>query len=179
MGMAFDFRDVWNVRIQTTGRPNGRSDRRDQSHFIIGSSPWSRIRLPGLPYGDPAFIAVFWGASTAIAGSTRFALRTWLRRLRVQGRDSRNILIIGSNQRAIAFAKRIRAKPELGYRLIGFADDEWSGAEALRQEGWSLVCNLENISTFLRRSVVDEVIIAGSLCQQHGRGSLAEAYRPG
>ena len=119
----------------------------------------------------PAFIAVFWGASTAIAGSTRFALRTWLRRLRVQGRDSRNILIIGSNQRAIAFAKRIRAKPELGYRLIGFADDEWSGAEALRQEGWSLVCNLENISTFLRRSVVDEVIIAVPLRSFHDHAS--------
>ena len=115
----------------------------------------------------PRFIAVFWAVSTLIAVSTRFVLRTWLRRLRVRGRDSRNVLIVGSNQRAIAFAKGIRSKPELGYRLIGFADNEWTGAETLRQNGWSLVCNLEDISTFLRRSIVDEVIIAVPLRSFH------------
>lgn len=120
---------------------------------------------------NPAFIGVFWAVSTLIAGSSRFALRTWLRRLRMRGRDSRNILIIGSNHRAIAFAKKIRSSPELGYRIIGFADDEWSGAEALRQEGWSLVCDLANISTFLRRSVVDEVIIAVPLRSFHDHAS--------
>ena len=115
----------------------------------------------------PRFVGVFWVVSTFIAISTRFALRTWLRRLRVRGRDSRNILVVGSNQRAIAFAKGIRSRPELGYRLIGFADDEWSGSEALRQNGWSLVCSLEEISTYLRRSVVDEVIIAVPLRSFH------------
>jgi len=77
------------------------------------------------------------------------------------------MLIVGSNRRAIEFAKSIKSAPELGYRVIGFADDEWSGAEDLRRDGWSLVCNLEDLREFLRRSVVDEIVLAVPLRSFH------------
>jgi exopolysaccharide biosynthesis polyprenyl glycosylphosphotransferase len=119
----------------------------------------------------PRFVAIFWAFSTAVAVVTRVTLRTWQRRLRSHGRDSRNMLIVGSNKRAIEFAKMVQSKPELGYRIIGFADDEWAGAEELRSHGWSLVCQQDDLRTFLRRSVVDEVVVAVPLRSFHDLAS--------
>jgi len=119
----------------------------------------------------PRFVAIFWGFSTFVAVFTRITVRTWQRRLRSHGRDSRNMLIVGSNKRAIEFAKMIQSKPELGYRIIGFADTEWAGTVELRSNGWSLVCDQDDLRTFLRRSVVDEVVLAVPLRSFHDLAS--------
>jgi len=119
----------------------------------------------------PGFLLLFWGFSTFVSVSCRIAIRTYLRRLRVRGQNLRNMLIIGSNRRAIEFAKTIESKPELGYRIIGFADDEWAGSEELRKLGRPLVCNLDDLRTFLRRSIVDEVAIAVPLRSFHDHAS--------
>jgi exopolysaccharide biosynthesis polyprenyl glycosylphosphotransferase len=119
----------------------------------------------------PGFLLLFWSFSTFVAVSGRIAIRTYLRRLRVRGQNLRNMLIVGSNGRAIEFAKTIESKPELGYRILGFADEEWAGAEELRKLGRPLVCNLGNLGAFLRRSVVDEVAIAVPLRSFHNHAS--------
>ncbi|MGD0512885.1 MAG: sugar transferase [Terriglobales bacterium] len=119
----------------------------------------------------PGFLVLFWGFSTFVAVSSRVAIRTYLRRLRVRGQNLRNMLIVGSNQRAIEFARTIESKPELGYRIIGFADDQWAGVEELKNLGRPLLCNLENLGSFLRRSVVDEVAIAIPLRSFHDHAS--------
>jgi exopolysaccharide biosynthesis polyprenyl glycosylphosphotransferase len=85
----------------------------------------------------------------------------------MHGRDSRNMLIIGSNQRAIEFAQSIQAQPELGYKLLGFADEQWAGVAEIEKHGWSLVCSPENLRNFIRRSVVDEVVITVPLRTFH------------
>ena len=119
----------------------------------------------------PSFVLVFWTLSTFLAVSSRIAVRTYQRRLRIHGRDSRNMLIVGSNRRAIEFAQFIQSKPELGYRIIGFADDEWTGIEELQKHGWSLVCSLKDLRSHLRRNVVDEVILAIPLRSFHDHAS--------
>jgi exopolysaccharide biosynthesis polyprenyl glycosylphosphotransferase len=108
----------------------------------------------------PAFAAAFWMLSTILMVSTRAAIRSWLRRLRKHGRNLRNMLIVGSNDRAIRFGQAIERRPELGYRIIGFADQRWKGAEELEKHGYSLVSDLETLPTFLRHTVVDEVVLA-------------------
>lgn len=113
------------------------------------------------------FVASFWVCATVIDVSIRVAVRTWLRRRRMHGRDSRNMLIIGSNQRAIEFARSIQAQPELGYKIIGFADEQWEGVGEIEKYGWSLVCGPENLRNFIRRSVVDEVVITVPLRSYH------------
>ncbi|MGA8150805.1 MAG: sugar transferase [Terriglobales bacterium] len=132
--------------------------------LLLGS--WLRFRMV-----TPSFVAIFWVVSTSIAVASRVAVRTWLRRVRVHGRDSRNMLIVGSNRRAMEFAETIRSQPELGYRILGFADDEWSGMDGLRSGAWSVVCNLTNLHTFVRRSVVDEVVMALPLRSYHDLAS--------
>jgi len=117
------------------------------------------------------FVVVFWAFSTTVMVLSRLVIRTYLRRLRRHGRNLRNMLIVGTNRRAIEFAESIQAKPEMGYRVLGFADDEWAGAEDLRKNGWSLMCSLDNLQSFLRRSVVDEVVIAVPLRSFHDDAS--------
>ena len=65
--------------------------------------------LIGFRMVTPTFVSAFWAFSTCLAVACRVALRTWLRGLRTHGRDSRNMLIVGSNRRAIEFAKTIRS----------------------------------------------------------------------
>jgi exopolysaccharide biosynthesis polyprenyl glycosylphosphotransferase len=117
------------------------------------------------------FVLIFWVASTGAIVLSRLAIRTYLRHLRKRGRNLRNMLIVGSNSRAIEFAKMIGSKPELGYRILGFADDEWAGSPELAHQGWSVVCSLKDLPEFLRRSVVDEVIIAVPLRSFHDHAS--------
>lgn len=107
-----------------------------------------------------AFLALFWGSGTLMLISARLALRAVLAQTRLRGRNLRHMLIVGTNARAFQLADRIQAKPELGYRIIGFADREWAGVGQVHQRGYSMVCDLENLPGFVRKNVVDEVVIA-------------------
>jgi len=109
---------------------------------------------------NTGFVEIFWASSTVLVAGTRLSVRTWLRRLRARGHNYRNMLIVGSNPRAIEFAKSVPLRPEWGCQVTGFADDEWAGVEELRASGFSLVCDFASLPMFLRRNVVDEVMIA-------------------
>jgi exopolysaccharide biosynthesis polyprenyl glycosylphosphotransferase len=66
---------------------------------------------------------------------------------------------VGTNSRAIRFARKVEAKPELGYHLIGFVDDDWSGTQGFLRTGFRQVASLDQFPDFLRQYVVDEVLL--------------------
>jgi exopolysaccharide biosynthesis polyprenyl glycosylphosphotransferase len=138
--------------------------------LLLLCSYWAGFRMV-----TPSFVLRFWALNSVLTVSTRMVLRTWLRHVRMRGRDSRNMLIVGSNQRAIQFAKMIQSQPELGYRIIGFADEEWAGVEELQKQGWPLICGLDELGTFLRRHVVDEVVLGVPLRSFHDLGTTIAA----
>jgi exopolysaccharide biosynthesis polyprenyl glycosylphosphotransferase len=105
-------------------------------------------------------IAVFWCLCSLTTIVSRIVLRYFLKWIRVYGRNLRYVLIIGTNRRAIQFAEKLLSSPELGYRLIGFVDNEWIEIDNLRNNKNRLVCNLDNFQSFIRNKIVDEVIIA-------------------
>jgi len=70
------------------------------------------------------------------------------------------VLIVGTNPRATEFARVIDGRSELGYQLIGFADEQWQGNREFGKNGRSIVTDLKHFSEFLRERVVDEVVIA-------------------
>jgi len=107
----------------------------------------------------PAFIAAFWFVAGSTIICSRLVLREFLRQMRKRGRNLHHLLIIGTNARAVEFAHAIEGKPELGYRLLGFADQEWSGNPDFGKGGESIVTDLEHFPDFLRERVVDEVAI--------------------
>lgn len=108
----------------------------------------------------PTFLVVFWVLSTLMLICARFMLRALLTQTRLRGRNLRDMLIVGTNSRAIEFAHKMHSTPELGYRVIGFADRQWTGIDQFRQTGYSLACDLDSLPAFFRKNVVDEVVIA-------------------
>jgi hypothetical protein len=108
---------------------------------------------------NPTFVAVFWIASGTIAISSRLMLRYGLKRVRIHGRNLRHMLIVGTNPRATQFARKLEKKSELGYRLIGFVDENWAGIGEFQKTGYARVIDFNNFPAFIRNHVVDEVVI--------------------
>lgn len=129
----------------------------------------------------PTFVALFWGIASIGTVCSRSMLRSLLRQFRRGGRNLRFILILGTNPRAVEFARKIEMTPEWGYRNLGFVDTDWTGLEEFRKSGFQIVSDRVGLPRFLRNNVVDEVAIClplrsfyedaaqvASLCDQHG-----------
>jgi exopolysaccharide biosynthesis polyprenyl glycosylphosphotransferase len=107
----------------------------------------------------PLFIAVFFTTTTSILILSRLTFRCVLGRVRCRGRNLRYLLIVGTNPRAISFAREVESRPELGYRIIGFVDNQWSGTAEFHQNGYVLVADFAGFQNYIRHNVVDEVAI--------------------
>lgn len=129
----------------------------------------------------PRFVILFWLISSVLLPVFRVGVRYVLARIRERGRNLRYILILGTNSRALEFARLIQSRPELGYRNLGFVDDDWQKLGEFKNAGFKLACDCAGLTDFLRRNVVDEVAVylplrsfytyarqAAALCEQHG-----------
>lgn len=129
----------------------------------------------------PVFIMLFWTLSSVVVILCRSVLKQLLGTVRRRGRNLRYMLILGTNARAIEFARDIEATPELGYRIIGFVDQEWPGTDRCRDAGFTIACGFTSFPDFLRQNVIDEVANflplrsfyeqasqVASLCELHG-----------
>jgi exopolysaccharide biosynthesis polyprenyl glycosylphosphotransferase len=129
----------------------------------------------------PPFLVLFWAINSTGMLASRFFLRRLLAGFRRHGRNLRYIVILGTNARALEFARRIETKPEWGYRNLGFADESWHGMAEFERSGERLISDLSGLAEFLRHNVVDEVAIylplrsfyeeasrVAALCGQHG-----------
>lgn len=106
------------------------------------------------------FLLVFWISLTLLMSFSRIGVRKLLSWMRRKGRNLRNIVIVGTNPRALEFAQHIRAKPEIGYRLLGYVDEPWEKLDYQHLEGFPLVSSLESFHAFIRTFSIDEVLIA-------------------
>ena len=127
------------------------------------------------------FLLLFWACCTFLMVSARLAARAYLMSLRRQGKNSRFLLIVGTNQRAIDFADQLANRPDLGYKVVGFVDDDWQGIRSFEATRYTRCCSFPDLVDFLRQNVVDEMAIflplrsyyeraaqLVSLCEQHG-----------
>jgi len=105
------------------------------------------------------FVAVFWVVSAIGSLTGRLIMRYFLTQMRIHGRNLRFMLIVGTNKRALQFAQSIESRKELGYRIIGFMDDEWNGIEEFQKTGYTFVTNFKEFPSFIRNHVVDEIVI--------------------
>lgn len=108
---------------------------------------------------NSTFLLVFWVLITGPGLLSRLLLRFLLARLRTHHRNLRCMLIAGTNHRAVEFARKIESKPELGYRIAGFIDEEWDGLEEFHKTGYPLIGGFEHLLSILRESVVDELVM--------------------
>ncbi|MBV9626122.1 MAG: sugar transferase [Acidobacteria bacterium] len=113
------------------------------------------------------FLVIFWALSGFLLITSRLGLRSLLSQVRLHGRNLRDIVIVGTNSRGVDFARKIQSKLNLGYRVLGFADQPWEGLEQFRESRYRLICTLDDLPHFLRSNAVDEVLIALPLRSFH------------
>jgi len=119
----------------------------------------------------PTFLLAFWATASVACILSRVALRYFLEWVRAHGRNLRDMLIVGTNSRAVDFARKIGLKPDLGYRIIGFVDEPWAGMDDFEATGYQAVADFASLPDFLREHVVDEVVIALPIRSFHSHGS--------
>jgi exopolysaccharide biosynthesis polyprenyl glycosylphosphotransferase len=135
----------------------------------------------GLHVVSPRFVFLFWLSSTVLMTAGRVIARWLLLAIRRRGGNTRHILIVGTNERAIEFGRQIAGHPELGYQVVGFVDDDWAGSKEFESTGQNRCCTFAGLASFLRTNVVDEAAIylplrsyyehaaeLVALCEQHG-----------
>jgi exopolysaccharide biosynthesis polyprenyl glycosylphosphotransferase len=120
---------------------------------------WCEAKLFRVPGKTMTFLMAFWAVGTALIIVTRVLLRFVLGSIRKRGGNLHHVLILGTNARAVDFARKIESMPDRGCRLLGFVDNDWIGMHVFEQSGFRLACDLEGLPDFLRRNVVDEIAI--------------------
>jgi exopolysaccharide biosynthesis polyprenyl glycosylphosphotransferase len=127
------------------------------------------------------FMIIFWAVSTALLVLSRLCLRSLQSSLRRRGRNLRHILVLGTNDRAIDFARKLKEQPERGYSLLGFMDAYWPRLPQFQKTGLAFLGDVSELPAYLRVSVVDEIAMflplrsfyeyashVAGLCQQQG-----------
>jgi len=107
----------------------------------------------------PLFLLVFWLMTTTIAILSRIVIKFIIKKSCARGINLQNVVIVGTNKRAVGFARHLEESFELGYRVMGFVDQEWQGNREFKKSGYPLLADFKNFPTFLRAHEVDEVII--------------------
>ncbi|MEM9552912.1 MAG: sugar transferase [Acidobacteriota bacterium] len=182
---------VWHLALSARGLYN--SDRMDAPLSdalrvfrggVFASLVMALIAVgafPKLQIEPLRFFITFFIFATGTTVVARLLIRLLLERARLRGRNLRSVLVVGTNSRALAFAETISNRPDLGYYIDGFVDDEWEGISGFRQGGGRLRASLSTLGSYLADHVVDEVVVAlpvsraylhskriVSLCQEQG-----------
>ena len=114
-----------------------------------------------LPDVSRAVLLLLFPGLAASALLTRLALRFVLVRLRENGRNTRFILVLGSNGRAQAFADMVESHHELGLKVVGHLAPEGEPRTLTRP----ILGTVDDIEEILHTNVVDEVAICLPITQ--------------
>lgn len=112
-------------------------------------------------------------ASVALIGLVlivfmRLLLRLNLRRLRLRGHNIKKLLIVGGGPRARWFANEVRQRNDLGYRIVGYVDDETNfnghGVKDVPRLG-----DVADLHRIIANDVIDEVFVALPIKSQYSQ----------
>ena len=131
--------------------------------FIINQPDFSRIMLFLL-----SIIATFFGIIE------RFVIRSILKRMRrINNKNIKHILIVGDNDLAFTFARRIRDNPYLGFVVSGFLGrSDHIGREI---EGSRVIGGFKDIDRILDMNRFDRVVLAIPLKYYYKINELVES----
>lgn len=71
----------------------------------------------------------------------------------------RRVLIIGSSNRAVDFARELAGHHNKGVDIMGYVDSEWRAGTTQQPGSPGLVCDFAGFQDFLRTHIVDQVCI--------------------
>jgi exopolysaccharide biosynthesis polyprenyl glycosylphosphotransferase len=131
-----------------------------------------------LPDVSRLFLILLFPSQWLVTLTTRVALRLLFERLRSRGYNQRYVLVVGSKDRARAFASKLEDHRELGLRIVGFLDDE---VPTDLPQKWRYLGPIDRVEDLLHHTVVDEVVLClpysawdqmnaiAKLCEEEGK----------
>ena len=130
--------------------------------FIINQPNFSRIMLFLL-----SVIATFFGIIE------RFVIRSFLKRIRINNKNLKHILIVGDNELAYSFAEKIKNNPYLGFSVNGFL----GRAEhiGLKRAGSEVIGSFKDLDDILEKHNFDRVVLAIPLKYYYKINELVES----
>jgi exopolysaccharide biosynthesis polyprenyl glycosylphosphotransferase len=116
------------------------------------------------------FPTTVWVSAIAIGliGGMRLLLRLNLRRLRLRGHNIKKLLLIGNGPRAEWLASQVAERTDLGYRLVGYVDEERRFHDgAVFDVPW--LGRVADLPRVIANEVIDEVFITLPIKSQYSR----------
>jgi len=121
--------------------------------FIIFGSIYFTFKIT---YLSRLFIVSTFALITLFITLDKMAIMLFFKRLRKLGFNFKNILIVGTGDRAQRFMRRINQTPEFGLKIIGIIDDEEENIGQLI-EGHKVIGTFKAWTDILRNHTVDHV----------------------
>jgi exopolysaccharide biosynthesis polyprenyl glycosylphosphotransferase len=122
---------------------------------LFAAGVLSLLFLLKLPDVSRAVLLIVFPLLAISALATRLALRWLLVRLRERGKNTRFILVIGSNGAAQSFADLVESRHDLGLMIIGHLAPVGQESSVTRP----ILGSVEQVEEVLHSNVVDEVAI--------------------
>jgi exopolysaccharide biosynthesis polyprenyl glycosylphosphotransferase len=121
-------------------------------------------------------MGIFLALNISLLTLSKFIIFKILEKIRSDGLNTRNILIVGSKDRAIELIEAVEKYQTTGYRVLGCfdVDEEQLGLSVVN--GHKVIGLVQNLEAYLRDNIVDELIFAMPLKMlEKGDRSLAYA----
>lgn len=115
----------------------------------------------GVGFVTPRMVQRVWLTSALLTIAGRLQMRVVLHFVRRAGRNLRLALLVGSGPRAVRLMEILARRPELGYRISGYVDEE-NGGDGYPDRfirGLPYLGHLKDLPDILARNVVDEVFV--------------------
>lgn len=141
-----------------------------RSVILFAAVILSLLFLLKLPDVSRGLLIPLFPTMGAISFGARFALRRLLARLRRRGRNTRFVLVLGTNVRAQRFADLLESHSELGLSVIGHVETDGEEPAHLSRP---ILGDLEAVEDILHANVVDEVALCLPVSQWQRIDELA------
>ncbi|MDR7481721.1 MAG: hypothetical protein QN183_09075 [Armatimonadota bacterium] len=100
-----------------------------------------------------------WLLTVVLLGASRFSLRIIREYLVAQAVRGRPVLIFGAGSGGVLLVQELRQNPSLGYRPVGFVDDD-PGMRGAVVQGLRVLGSRRELGELVRRYGVEEVLVA-------------------
>jgi exopolysaccharide biosynthesis polyprenyl glycosylphosphotransferase len=115
-------------------------------------------------------LGIFFILDIVLLGLSKGTVYFSLKRFREKGYNFRNVLVIGSRERAKEVINTIGNQRGSGFRVIGCLDVDHSEVGKKVKNGIKVIGTLDHIEAFMREEVVDEIIFAMPLREIENAG---------
>ena len=115
------------------------------------------------------FIATFFVVGLVGTIAMRTILKAFIIGVRKNGRNLKNLVIVGCGPRGAEFGKKVRNRPDLGYLLLGYIDEIPPPENPLHGSPEKILGPPDRIREILESEGIDEVVITLPIASNYQR----------